>query len=247
VSLTGGVAAAGGAMLAVALSGRAQPSVRGPALTAGAAAVLAGAYDDLIASRRDSPDDKGVTGHLAALRAGRVSGGVIKVGLIGVGAVLASSRLERRRRSDQGRGRRMSAANVLVGAGVIAASANMINLFDLRPGRALKVTGVTAAATLLGSPAQTRLAAAVLGAAAATVTDDLAERTMLGDLGANGLGALLGVRLASGSAATRIGSAVILAALTGASERASFSRVIEATPILRWADELGRAPRDPAL
>ena len=63
---------------------------------------------------------------------------------------------------------------------------------------------------------------------------------MLGDLGANTLGALVGVRLADASPRTRAGAAAVICALTLASERVSFSPVIDTTPALRWVDQLGR-------
>jgi hypothetical protein len=85
-------------------------------------------------------------------------------------------------------------------------------------------------------------AASALGAATTVLADDLAEKTMLGDLGANTLGALIGVHLAGGSSTTRRVALLVIAGLTLASERISFSRVIENVPALRWLDDLGRVP-----
>ena len=90
VSLAGGSAAAMGALAGAALE---QPGRRGPALLVGAAAAAAGAYDDLLAPRAESARDKGLAGHLAAARSGRISGGVVKVAVIGGSAVLAAGRL----------------------------------------------------------------------------------------------------------------------------------------------------------
>jgi hypothetical protein len=65
---------------------------------------------------------------------------------------------------------------------------------------------------------------------------------MLGDAGANGLGALLGLALLQ-HAPQRRGTALgVLAALTLASEVVSYSRVIDAVPPLRWVDRAGRRP-----
>ena len=67
---------------------------------------------------------------------------------------------------------------------------------------------------------------------------------MLGDAGANALGALLGVALAARTGP--VGRAVLLAGLAGltaASEKVSFTKVIEGTPGLRELDALGRRPR----
>jgi hypothetical protein len=66
---------------------------------------------------------------------------------------------------------------------------------------------------------------------------------MLGDTGANALGALLGVGLAARTGP--VGRAVLLAAVAGltlASERVSFTKVIAGTPGLRELDGLGRRP-----
>jgi UDP-N-acetylmuramyl pentapeptide phosphotransferase/UDP-N-acetylglucosamine-1-phosphate transferase len=79
------------------------------------------------------------------------------------------------------------------------------------------------------------------GAVAAALPDDLAERTMLGDGGANALGALLGTALAARSSrAGRLAMLAGIVGLTAASERVSFTKVIADTPLLRELDALGR-------
>jgi hypothetical protein len=70
---------------------------------------------------------------------------------------------------------------------------------------------------------------------------DLDEQLMLGDAGANALGALLGVGLAARTGpAGRAATLAALAALTVASEKVSFTKVIASTPGLRELDALGR-------
>ena len=70
---------------------------------------------------------------------------------------------------------------------------------------------------------------------------DLQGKTMLGDLGANAIGAALGYSLALAPGAFARWSCLSgVVALTLASEKLSFSKVIEETPILAWADRLGR-------
>ena len=82
-----------------------------------------------------------------------------------------------------------------------------------------------------------------VGAAAALLPADLEEQVMLGDSGANAIGALLGVGLAArAGTAGRAGLLAALAGMTLASERVSFSAVIDATPPLRRVDQLGRRP-----
>ena len=72
-------------------------------------------------------------------------------------------------------------------------------------------------------------------------SDQIAGRTMLGDTGANSAGALLGTAIvAQSSPAARAGVLAALIALTLASEKVSFIRVIESTPVLRTLDAWGR-------
>ncbi|RMI01352.1 hypothetical protein EBM89_20505, partial [Cellulomonas triticagri] len=87
--------------------------------------------------------------------------------------------------------------------------------------------------------------AAVLGAVAAELPDDLAERDMLGDSGANGLGAALGTAAVQGCPRpVRLALLAGVVALTVASEKISFTQVIARTPVLREVDAWGRRPAD---
>ena len=217
---------------------------------AGAGGLGFGVYDDLAGSGKR----RGLRGHLGALAHGEVTTGTVKLG--GLGATgLASAVLLGGQPVD-----------VAINAGLVAGGANLLNLFDLRPGRAIKVAmasaaliGVSAAmaspdecdthpaisGSLSHSSGMRGLAAvaAPLGAALALLPEDLGERAMLGDAGANALGAMLG-----GAAAAclprpaRIALLAGIVALTGASEKVSFTKVIERTPPLRWLDMLGRRP-----
>jgi UDP-N-acetylmuramyl pentapeptide phosphotransferase/UDP-N-acetylglucosamine-1-phosphate transferase len=227
VTLLGGPALALPATVTAALG--APPGTGSAALVAGGVAALVGGYDDLAGARPEQAADKGLAGHLAALRAGRVSAGAVKVAGIGAAAAIAALLTSRR------------AVDAVLTTGLVAGTANLVNLLDLRPGRAAKA-GALAAALGLGGPAG-GLVAGPLGAALAVLPDDLGERVMLGDAGANALGALLGLRLAAIPARGR--RAALLAGVTGltlASERISFTSVIEATPGLRELDRLGRRP-----
>jgi uncharacterized membrane protein len=65
---------------------------------------------------------------------------------------------------------------------------------------------------------------------------------MLGDCGAGALGAALGWSMAiRPSRIGRIAAAAGVVGATLASERTSFSAVIDANPVLRTVDRLGRA------
>jgi UDP-N-acetylmuramyl pentapeptide phosphotransferase/UDP-N-acetylglucosamine-1-phosphate transferase len=232
VTLLGGPVLAASATAGAVLG--APAGTRAAAAVVGTVAGLVGGYDDLAGARPEQARDKGLAGHLAALRAGRVSAGAVKVAGIGAAAAVAAV-LTRRNRG---------ASAVLDGVlttGLVAGTANLVNLLDLRPGRAGKA-GALVAVTTLGGPAG-GLVAGPLGATLAVLPEDLGERIMLGDCGANALGALLGLRLASvPGRAPRAGLLAAVVALTLASEKVSFTRVIEATPGLRELDRLGRRP-----
>ncbi|MHB8641341.1 MAG: glycosyltransferase family 2 protein [Gaiellaceae bacterium] len=118
----------------------------------------------------------------------------------------------------------------LSGALLVALSANALNQLDTRPGRALKAYVVAGAA--LDAP---------LGLAVCLLPYDLREMGMLGDGGANGLGAMLG--LSSVSRLTGKGRWIaisVLAGLTLLGERRSLGELIERTPVLREFDAWGR-------
>ena len=183
--------------------------------------------------------EKGLKGHVRAALHGRVTTGFIKLGggasvaLVVAGAALGGS-----------------AGRILIDAALIALAANMGNLFDRAPGRTLKVALLAwiPIALLAGTSATGLALAVVIGAAAGLLPSDLAERSMLGDTGANALGAALGVALVlSASTTVRTVVAVVLVAFTVVSELVSFSAVIDRVPPLRFLDRLGRRPEDPTL
>jgi hypothetical protein len=120
-------------------------------------------------------------------------------------------------------------AAVLVGL-----AANLLNQLDTRPGRALKA--YTLGTLALGGGSRRSLGLAVLLA-----PYDLREMTMLGDAGANALGAMLGWRSVERYAGwRRLGAIGALAALTALGERRSLGALIESTPGLRRLDAWGR-------
>lgn len=224
-----GIAAA--SLLTPGLPGTVRLAGCGAALGAGAV----GLYDDL--SERGAA--KGFRGHLSALAHGEVTTGAVKI--LGIGATgLAAGAVLRRDPLDR----------VLAGL-VVAGAANVVNLFDLRPGRATKAAVIGAGGSVLrqavgggGGSRGGLLTSAALGAAVALLPEDLGEDAMLGDCGANALGAALGVAAAArASRSGLIALAAGLVALTAASEKVSFTKVIAATPPLRILDEWGRLPQ----
>lgn len=241
VDLLGGVASAVGAVTGGLAVGGAAGAAAGLVTTT--AGVLGG-LDDADTSPTAS-SSKGLRGHLHAAARGEITTGLAKlVGISGsalVAAAVATGAGARGATAEE-RPAVLGRAGDVLGSGVlIAATANLVNLCDLRPGRALKIVGgVAAPLALLPGPAG-RLAGAAVGTVAASWEADLAEETMLGDAGANALGALLGTALALlPSARVRGTATVLVVGLVLLSEKVSFSRVIATTPGLRELDAWGR-------
>ena len=192
VDLYAGPAAAVGTAL-----GTVPARTRGAAGLAVVAAGACGAYDDMLGDHR-----RGFRAHLGALRQGEVTSGAVK--LFGIGAAaLAAGALLKERPVDK-----------LLAGVVIAGAAHFVNLVDVAPGRAAVAVLGIGAPGLLRRGSAGALAAAPMGAAAAIVTEDLGERTMLGDTGAHALGAALGTAIVAGNG--RAGLALHAAALVAA-------------------------------
>ena len=188
---------------------------------------IAGMADD----RRGDEPDRGFTGHLAAARRGRLTGGVLKIAAALVAGTAAGLVVF-------GAAPEPVIATVLL----VAGAANVVNLFDRAPGRAGKVVLLTAVPlVVLGDPAWSVAAGGMLGALLACLPLDLGERAMLGDAGANPLGALVGLGLAlSLGPAGRWVAVGLIVAVNLAAERWSFSRAIESSPLLLKLDRIGR-------
>jgi UDP-GlcNAc:undecaprenyl-phosphate/decaprenyl-phosphate GlcNAc-1-phosphate transferase len=196
---------------------------------AGVGSGMVGTYDDLYGTTQA----KGLQGHLRALRSGELTSGTIKVLGVGCSAAIAAALIQRGRPGCPKPTCRV--LDGLVDTALIAATANLTNLFDLRPGRAAKVV------ILLGTGLFGFGAAPAVGAAAGSLPTDLAARSMLGDCGANALGAAAGTAAAQSLPRRfRLLALGAVVALNLASERVSFTEVIERTPLLRRLDQLGR-------
>jgi UDP-GlcNAc:undecaprenyl-phosphate GlcNAc-1-phosphate transferase len=201
--------------------------VAGAALIALVVMGIAGRWDD----RRGDEQARGFAGHLGAARRGRISGGLVKV-LAACGAGATAGILLHP----------WDSAMIALTIAAVGLGANLVNLLDRAPGRAAKVALAGAVPlAAFGDPAWGIAAAGTLGALVAVLPYDLGERGMLGDAGANPVGALLGLGLAISLEALALAGAVAaLLLLNLASERWSFSEVIERTPALRTLDRWGR-------
>jgi UDP-N-acetylmuramyl pentapeptide phosphotransferase/UDP-N-acetylglucosamine-1-phosphate transferase len=227
-----GVALAGGtvAWTAFVLALPDRPG-RGPTLASLAGLVmvfLAGLYDDLQPVRT-----RGLVRQLRALARRTVTPGVVKLAVIVGAAVVAAI-------PDGRLGR------AVLGVPLMAGAANLWNLLDVAPGRALKFFLPPAAVVALSANrGQMGLITAAMGAAAVGLGFDLRERAMLGDAGSNALGFVIGVglyrTLSSWGLAVALGAILVLHALA---ETMTLSRLIRLAPPLHWFDRLGRLPTD---
>jgi UDP-GlcNAc:undecaprenyl-phosphate GlcNAc-1-phosphate transferase len=131
----------------------------------------------------------------------------------------------------------------LLAVGVLVLATNVFNLLDLRPGRAIKAFVLLGAGLTLGSLDARPLWSLGLFAAPALVAGlyDLRERAMLGDTGANLLGALAGLWLVLTLSGTgQLIALALLVAITLYGELRSISGFVERTPGLRALDSFGR-------
>lgn len=201
-----------------------------------------GLLDDVLGS---GADGRGFKGHARALLDGRLTTGGVKlvcgfaVAVIGCSLVDAGGAGGWPPHSHR-------VVQLLADAALVALCANLGNLFDRAPGRTLKVGVLAFAVLCVVAGLEPRLGgvAATVGAGVALAGADLRERVMLGDTGANALGAAIGFGIVlTASTGARVVVLVAVLALNLASEVVSFSAVIDRVPPLRGIDRLGRLPR----
>ncbi|HPW41228.1 MAG TPA: UDP-N-acetylmuramyl pentapeptide phosphotransferase, partial [Bacillota bacterium] len=136
------------------------------------------------------------------------------------------------------------AADVLV----ITLSANAINLFDMRPGRAVKVflaISLMILSSSAGRPAEALPLIILVMTVLIYMSYDLREICMLGDTGANILGISLGYYSTLFlSFSSKLMLLVLLILLNIAAERLSITALISKSRILSYLDSLGRRRTD---
>ncbi|MFL5816702.1 MAG: hypothetical protein ACJ76L_03785 [Conexibacter sp.] len=195
---------------------------------------LLGLIDDLLAGA-----SRGWRGHGRALLGGQFSTGALKA----VGSLALALYVFQ--------GIPGGVGDYLLAVALLVLTTNLFNLLDLRPGRSAKaflLLGVLLSAIAWDGrypddfPDIPLWAVGPLAAPILVVGFyDLRERTMLGDVGANLIGAVAGVWLiyAFDTTGQLIALAIVLA-LTVYGEFRSLNTLIERTPLLRQIDSIGR-------
>jgi UDP-N-acetylmuramyl pentapeptide phosphotransferase/UDP-N-acetylglucosamine-1-phosphate transferase len=193
---------------------------------------LAGLYDDLRVAA-----GKGLLGHFAELMRGRFTPGMVKLFVIVVAALFVCL-------VEGERG-----LALVLAVPVVAGSANVWNLLDIRPGRALKWFLAAMVPLLVWGArgAWGHVAVAALAMAVILLWFDLREWGVLGDSGSNVLGFVVGIglflALPTWGLAIALGVILLIHLLA---ETITLSRMLRGVPPLRWFDDLGRIrPTEP--
>jgi UDP-GlcNAc:undecaprenyl-phosphate/decaprenyl-phosphate GlcNAc-1-phosphate transferase len=134
--------------------------------------------------------------------------------------------------------------NILINFLLVTLATNMVNLFDLRPGRAGKIYILAFLIIIAFSKNLENyfgLFIPIVAIILYYLPFDLRAEVMMGDVGSNLLGASLGMMMAwMFNDASKIIALAIMIILQLSAEKVSFSKVIERFTILRYIDGIGR-------
>lgn len=187
---------------------------------------FAGIIDDTIGNR----DVSGLKGHFKSLFKGKLTTGGFKALFGGFVGLIISVSISK------------DLVDIIVNTLIIALSTNLMNLFDLRPGRAIKVylvIMITIFCTLTGYIKILPLL--ILPNVLAYFNFDLKAKAMMGDTGSNVLGISIGILMAFGyTFYVRIGWLVFLVLIHLLTEKFSLTKIIEKNKVLNFIDRLGR-------
>ncbi|XAM52738.1 hypothetical protein TVTCOM_28520 [Terrisporobacter vanillatitrophus] len=187
---------------------------------------FAGIIDDTIGNR----DVSGLKGHFKSLLKGKLTTGGFKALFGGFVGLIISVSISK------------NITDIIVNTLIIALSTNLMNLFDLRPGRAIKVylvIMITIFITLTGYIKILPLL--ILPNVLAYFNFDLKAKAMMGDTGSNVLGISIGILMAFGyTLNVRIGWLVFLVLIHLLTEKFSLTKIIEKNKVLNFIDRLGR-------
>jgi UDP-GlcNAc:undecaprenyl-phosphate/decaprenyl-phosphate GlcNAc-1-phosphate transferase len=187
---------------------------------------FAGILDDLIGNR----DVSGLKGHFKSLFNGKLTTGGFKAlfgGFVGLCISVGISK---------------DIADIVINTLIIALSTNLMNLLDLRPGRAIKgylfITIIVFFTTITYPKLLILL---LLPSVLAYFNYDLKAKSMMGDAGSNVLGISIGIIIVlSYSLNIRILWLVFVVLIHLITEKYSLTKIIENNRFLNYIDKLGR-------
>lgn len=190
------------------------------------AMAFAGLLDDTLGDKHI----KGLKGHLKSFFHGKLTTGGFKAlfgGLVALSIAMGISK---------------NIQEILVNTLVMALFTNLMNLLDLRPGRALKVFFAISITFMIMVEATLKLLMwTVMLPPLAYFKDDIKAKGMMGDTGSNFLGISLGIICALGfdfkSKLIVLGLLILIHIIT---EKYSLTKIIEKNKFLNFLDRLGR-------
>jgi len=211
-----------------------------------------GLLDDMFSEH----DESGFKGHISALIRGKITTGMGKllgIGIVSLGVsmlyfVSSSYRIGYIAIDSMPLG--LLVGYSVLGGLAIALTANLLNLTDLRPARASKVYLVLLLIAVIIAPENMAVIALLALPIMATWSLDAGEKAMLGDAGVNPAGAVMGLYFVHIISAEPLAwvwlmlYVTIMFLLNLASEKISFSAVIERNKLLKMLDMIGR-PKPP--
>lgn len=186
-----------------------------------------GALDDMLGNR----DTLGFKGHVGALFKGKITTGGLKLILGGMTSLLVSLWLSH------------NILIVLINLLLLGLMTNLLNLLDLRPGRAIKFFILIDIVILFSGIARELMLQLVslLGFGLGYLPFDLKAKGMLGDVGANPLGMALGIGVVySFGTGVKLIILFLLFLIHLIAERYSLTELIKKNHVLNFLDELGR-------
>lgn len=133
--------------------------------------------------------------------------------------------------------------NIIINALIIGLFTNLINLFDLRPGRAAKVFIFISLIFVITSPFKivNYILVSLLGILLPYMHIDIKGKAMMGDVGSNVLGFSLGIYASySFNIICRMSILILLVIFHVIAERYSLTKIIKKSKLLNILDNIGR-------
>ncbi|MEJ8553675.1 glycosyl transferase [Tepidibacter sp. Z1-5] len=186
-----------------------------------------GILDDLIGDR----DVSGLKGHFKSLLKGKLTTGGFKALFGGFVALLISVNISN------------NIIDICVNTLLIALCTNLMNLLDLRPGRAIKGYLFISIILLFTVPMyyDKVMIVILMSNVLAYFKEDLKANAMMGDTGSNVLGISIGIIIAYNfSFMVRLCALILLIFIHIITEKYSLTKIIENNKLLNYIDMLGR-------